>query len=399
MASNSAVDRLRVLTFSSLYPNAQQPQHGIFVEQRLRHLVASNQVSTRVVAPVPWIPSTFERFGHYPDYSLVPKATERHGIPISHPRFVVLPKIGMTVAPWLMARSLRRPVSEIYEREFKFDLIDAHYFYPDGVAAALLARKLSTPFVITARGTDINLIPEYRLPRKMIMWAASQAAAIVAVSRALKDRMVELGIDENKITVLRNGVDLALFAPVDQNIARERVGGWTGKWLLSVGHLIERKGHHLTIEALASLPGLNLAIVGEGPLGADLRELAKSLGVADRVHFVGAVNQDELRYYYSASDIFVLASSREGMANVLLESLACGLPVVATPIWGTPEVVAVPAAGTLAQDMSAGALSDGINVLFQDYPDRRETRQYAEKFSWDNTTQGQVEIFRRIGMT
>lgn len=399
MGNNSAAGRLRVLTFSSLYPNAQQPQHGIFVEQRLRHLVASNEVSTRVVAPVPWMPSTLERFGHYPDYSLVPNAEERHDIPVSHPRFIVLPKIGMTVAPWLMARSLRRPVSEIYDHEFKFDLIDAHYFYPDGVAAAMLARRFSVPLVITARGTDINLIPEYQLPRKMIMWAANQAAAIVAVSRALKDRMVELGIDENKVTVLRNGVDLALFAPVDQEIAREKVGGWTGKWLLSVGHLIERKGHHLTIEALASLPGLNLAIVGEGPLGADLRALAKSLGVADRVHFIGAVVQDDLRYYYSASDIFVLASSREGMANVLLESLACGLPVVATPIWGTPEVVAVAAAGTLTQDMSAGALSDGINALLQDYPDRRETRQYAERFSWDNTTQGQVEIFRQICMT
>ena len=393
------VDVPRILTFSSLYPNIAQPQHGIFVEQRLRHLVASDRVSARVVAPVPWYPSALEKFAHYPRYSSVPKQEERYGISIRHPKYIVLPKIGMTVAPGLMAGSLKRMVDEIFHREFKFDLIDAHYFYPDGVAAAWLARKLEVPLVITARGTDINLIPEYRVPRKMILWAARHATAIIAVSRALKDRMIELGIDEEKITVLRNGVDLDLFAPVGKNAARDRIGGWNGTWLLSVGHLIERKGHHLTIEALASLPDLSLAIVGDGPLRAELGELAESLGVADRVHFAGAVSQNELRYYYSAADIFVLASSREGMANVLLESLACGLPVVATPIWGTPEVVSVPAAGALTRDRSAGALSDAVAALLQDYPDRRETRRYAEGFSWDNTTQGQIEIFRRINKT
>lgn len=399
MGARKVTDLPRVLTFSSLYPNVEQPQHGIFVEQRLRHLVASKQLITRVVAPVPWYPPALERAGHYPGYSSIPKAEKRHDISIAHPRYVVLPKIGMTVAPWLMAASLRRPVGEIFEREFKFDLIDAHYFYPDGVAAAWLARRIGVPLVITARGTDINLIPEYYLPKKMILWAAKEATAIIAVSRALRDRMVELGIDKDKITVLRNGVDLSLFSPVEQNIAREKVGGWTGKWLLSVGHLIERKGHHLTIEAMVSLPDLNLAIAGDGPQLAELGKLAKTLGVADRVHFIGAVSQNDLRYYYSAADVFVLASSREGMANVLLESLACGLPVVATPIWGTPEVVALPAAGALTRDRSASALSDAVNALLQNYPDRSQTRRFAEEFSWDNTTQGQIEIFRRICTT
>ena len=396
MSAPETEKRPRILTFSTLYPNAEQPQHGIFVEQRLRHLVAAGAVSTRVVAPVPWLPGPLRRLGSYPNYSQVPAVEERHGVRITHPKFVTLPKVGMTVAPWLMAASLRRPLRDMYRGEFRFDLIDAQYFYPDGVAAAALARKYAVPLVITARGTDINLIPEYRLARRMVLWAAEQAGAVITVSRALKERLVELGADESKITVLRNGVDLELFAPVDRTSARDRVGGWAGNWLLSVGHLIERKGHHLTIEALASLPGFNLAIIGDGPMRAELSALARQLGVADRVHFLGAVAQEELRYYYSAADIFVLASSREGMANVLLESLACGLPVVATPIWGTPEVVAVPAAGLLTRDRSAGALASAVEAIHRDYPDRGETRRYAEGFSWDNTTRGQIEIFNRL---
>src|SRR5204863_7921839 len=101
-----------------------------------------------------------------------------------------------------------------------FEMIDAHYFYPDGVAAALLARKLNTPLVITARGSDINVLPNFAFPRRMIIWAAQQASAVVTVSAALKNKLSQLGVDSSKIHVLRNGVDLDLFKPVPQTVAR-----------------------------------------------------------------------------------------------------------------------------------------------------------------------------------
>ena len=396
MSTNSPHTFARILTLSSLYPNVQQPQHGIFVEQRLRQLLASGQVHARVLAPVPWFPFTSKRFGNYARYQSIPDTEERHGIKISHPRYLTLPKIGMSIAPLLMARSIERSVRGVAASRFPVDLIDAHYFYPDGVASAMLAKKLKIPLVITARGTDINLIPKYAIPRKMILWAADQAAAVIGVSHALKERMVELGVDESKITVLRNGVDLDLFRPIDQNTARQKVGLWQGRWILSVGHLIERKGHHLIIEALSLLRDTNLAIIGDGPMRAELQAMAVRLGVEDRVHFLAAVEQIELPVYYSAADALVLASSREGMANVLLEAIACGLPVVATPIWGTPEVIASPDAGVLTQDRSTDGLVAGIKELFCDYPDRRRTRKYAESFSWDNTTNGLIELFRSV---
>ena len=171
---------MKVLTFSSLYPNAARPEHGIFVETRLRQLVMSGQVETTVVAPVPWFPFTHPAFGAYAAHARAPRSETRNGVDALHPRFPVLPKIGMTLAPFLLYRAVR-PVVERVQHERGFDLIDAHYFYPDGVAAAMLGRRLGVPVVITARGTDVNLIAQHRFPRRMIRWAARQAAAVVAV--------------------------------------------------------------------------------------------------------------------------------------------------------------------------------------------------------------------------
>jgi glycosyltransferase involved in cell wall biosynthesis len=150
------------------------------------------------------------------------------------------------------------------------------------------------------------------------------------------------------------------------------------------------------IEALRNLADFQLLIVGSGPEREALEALARRTGVAERVRFVGSVPQQELPAYYSAADILVLASSREGWANVLLESMACGTPVVATPIWGTPEVVAAPAAGRLAAERSSAALADAIVALHRDLPRRADVRAYAERFSWADTTRGQLELFERI---
>ncbi|HEX8886452.1 MAG TPA: glycosyltransferase, partial [Noviherbaspirillum sp.] len=170
---------MKLLTFSTLFPNQQRPNHGIFVETRLRYLVASRQVQSRVVAPVPWFPFTHPRFGLYAAYAQVPHSEQRFGLDVSHPRYPVIPKLGMSAAPVLLANSLKSTLGRIIDEGYDFDLIDAHYFYPDGVAAVMLGRYFNKPVVITARGTDINLVPQYRLPRRMIRWAAGQAAGMI----------------------------------------------------------------------------------------------------------------------------------------------------------------------------------------------------------------------------
>jgi glycosyltransferase involved in cell wall biosynthesis len=302
----------------------------------------------------------------------------------------------MSSVPLLMALGALPTLQRIRAAGFDFDVIDAHYYYPDGVAAALLARWLDRPVTITARGTDINLIPEYRLPRAQICWAAGRASASITVCEALKDEMRQLGIDESRLRVLRNGVDLQRFRPIDRGQARRRLGLPEGKWLLSVGLLIERKGHDVAIRGLRDLPGWSLLVVGSGELEGELKSLAKNLGLSERVRFAGGVPQAELPWYYSAADVLVLASSREGWANVLLESMACGTPVVASSVWGTPEVVAADAAGTLMPERTPTGFVTALQRLMARYPDRAATRAYAERFDWDATTQGQLEIFERL---
>ena len=266
---------MKILTFSTLYPNAESPGHGIFVETRLRHLLADfDSVSAKVVAPVPWFPFKSQRFGTYGKFARVPQAEHRNGIAVAHPRYLQLPKIGMTSAPYLLAKASLPILQNVIRDGFDFDIIDAHYFFPDGVAAAMLGKKLNKPVVVTARGSDINFIPTFRIPRKMILQATRDIAASIAVSEGLKSRLVELGAEPGKIHVLRNGVDLALFRPVDRDLERRRLG-WRTKMLLSVGNLLELKGHHLVIEALKSLPDYRLVIVGSGKEAQSLRDCAQ----------------------------------------------------------------------------------------------------------------------------
>jgi teichuronic acid biosynthesis glycosyltransferase TuaC len=386
---------MKLLTFSTLFPNAEQPSHGIFVETRLRHLIAGGEATSRVVAPVPWFPFRHPRFGQYARFANVPKEETRFNINIAHPRYPLPPKVGMTAAPFLLANAMKPVMRRIIDGGYDFDLIDAHYFYPDGVAAAMLGRYFNKPVVITARGSDITFIPRYRFPRKMIQWAAKQASGIVTVCEALKTEIVALGVDADRIVALRNGVDLNLFQPVERETMREtlHLRQFT---LLSVGRLEPVKGHELIIAALPMLQDVCLMIAGNGPERHRLQALAIHLGVANRVKFLGALPQTELRNFYGAADALVLASSREGWANVLLESMACGTPVVASNVWGTPEVVASADAGVLMQERTVEGVAAAIRTLQARYPERAATRRYAEQFSWNETTAGQLKLFRNI---
>jgi len=385
---------VKLLTYTTLWPNNAQPTHGVFVENRLRELVKAG-VETRVVAPVPWFPAKARIFGRYADFAKVVATERRHGIEIAHPRYPLLPKMGMTLAPYSLYRNSIETLHRVRRAGYDFDAIDAHYFYPDGVAAAWLGRHFDRPVVITARGTDLNLIPEHRLPRRMIRLAAERAAGLITVCAALKDSLVALGVSPERITVLRNGVDLTLFRPLDRETARRNLD-LTRPTLLSVGALIPRKGHDLVIRAMRDLTDFDLLIAGEGPEKETLRGLAANEGVSDRVRFLGRVAHEDLPGIYSAADALVLASSREGWANVLLEAMACGTPVIASDVWGTPEVVTCREAGLLLRARTPEGIVAAARDLFAAPPDRGETRAYAERFSWDETTQGQIALFRRV---
>ncbi|MEO6799924.1 MAG: glycosyltransferase [Rhodanobacter sp.] len=387
--------RIRLLVFTSLYPNAAQPRHGVFVEERLRRLLDSGRVAAIVVAPVPWFPFRSPRFGVYAALARVPRREERHGTEVCHPRYPVIPKVGMSVAPSLMVRALLPVLRQLQADGRDFDLIDAHYFYPDGVAAARIGAALGKPVVITARGSDVTLIPRYRRPRRQILWAAQSAAAVATVSLILKDKLVALGADPGKITVLRNGVDLDRFGPRDRSAIRAKLT-LTGPVWLTVGNLIELKGVHIAIEALSQVSDTVLLIAGTGPEELRLRELVTTLGLDARVRFLGAVTHDELCEYYNAADALVHASSREGMPNVVLESMACGTPVVAAPFEGVRELLDVPEAGEVAAARSRDAIVAAWLRLRDRAPARAATRAHAEQFGWQPVVEAQCELYAQV---
>lgn len=387
---------LRLITFTTLYPNAAHPNHGVFVENRLRHLLAGGEAMATVLAPVPWFPSRSPRFGAWARLATTPREEQRFGIEVLHPRFVAVPRLGMLTGPHALWLAARRSLRQLLAQGRRFDAIDAHYLYPDGVVAGWLGREFGLPVVMTARGSDTSLLPRYARPARLIRTAIREADALIAVSAGLKEGLVALGAPPAKVTVLRNGVDLTLFhQPADRDAARAEFG-LTGPTLLSVGLLIPRKGHHNIIDALPALPGVALLIAGEGPERAALEAQIARLGLGGRVRLLGALPHTALPRLYGAADALVLASEREGWANVLLEAMACGTPAIAGPAWGSREAICSPAAGLVLEETTPRAIAAGVRTLLAAPPVRAATRAHAEAFDWDATTRGQVRLFRDV---
>jgi glycosyltransferase involved in cell wall biosynthesis len=378
---------LRVLTMTTLFPSRANPRHGIFVETRLRKLRERAPVELRVIAPVPWFPFAWRQFGRYATYASTPHSEERLGITVQHPRYLSIPRVGTALRPASLAAACWRVADALRRTGWQCDIVDAHYLYPDGVAAASVAHRLQRPLVVTARGSDVNLIAQMPGPRQRILDALGHAAKIIAVSDSLRQALLRLGVRDESIEVLRNGVDMEVFRPYGREAQRTRLGVGTSPLIASVGNLVEEKGHDLVLRAAARVPEARVVVVGEGPLRARLGALARDLGIHERVHFVGNMPQAELASIYSAADVLALASTREGWPNVVLEAMACGTPVVAMNVGGVPEILTDGALGEIVDERSDLALAQAIVRTIQRRIAREDLRTYAGRFSWDPVAQ------------
>lgn len=372
-----------IVTYTSLFPNREMPHHGVFVAERLRRLLATRRVSATVVAPLPWFPSTAPMFGEYGRYARVPRAERWEDSDVLHPRYGTVPGIGMNIQAFSLARATLRELQGLKERGLAA-VIDAHYFYPDGVAAAWLGQRLRIPVVITARGSDINVLARHPVPRRLIVRAAQQAAAVVTVSESLRAELIRMGVPADRVRTLRNGVDLVRFSPPADRAAVRASLGLNALTLLSVGRLVPGKGHALVVQALQQIPDAELVIVGDGPERSAIEEAVKAGGLSGRVRFTGALPHAKLVEYYRAADVMVLASASEGMPNVVLEALACGTPVVATAVGGIPEILDR-SVGRVVASREPPQIAAAINELRASMPERVAVRTYAERFGWDDT--------------
>lgn len=373
---------LRVLTLSSLFPDASRPTFGPFVERQTLALANQVQVEVEVVSPLGLPP-----LGHlHPRYRLLaalPHHEVWRGVDVHRPRFRHLPG---RAARYDAAATVRvvGPLLETIRQRFVFDVIDAQFFWPDGPAAVALGRAFGVPVSIKARGADIHHWGATQGVREQIVDAGQRAQGLLAVSAALRDDMVAMGMPAAAITVHRTGLDRSVFHIGDRAASKAKLR-MKGRLLVSVGALIERKGQRYAIEALPALPDATLVLIGRGEDEAALRAQASALGVADRVRFTGPLPATEIADWLRAADAMVLPTRSEGVANAWVEALACGTPVVTCDVGGARELLDRPEAGRLVR-RDAREIAAAVEDL-QRYDLHAETvAETVDRYSWETNS-------------
>jgi teichuronic acid biosynthesis glycosyltransferase TuaC len=392
----------RIVVLTTLFPHAGQPTAGLFIRERMFRVARLLPVT--VVAPVPWFPFQGLLRQWRPHFRpRVGTMETQEGIEVWRPRFLSVPGALKWLDGFFLAVGCLPTLLRL-KRSFAFNMIDAHFAYPEGYAATLLGRWLRVPVSITLRGTEVPLSRDPRRRRRIIA-ALHRATRIISVSESLKRHAVKFGVAGDKIIVVGNGVDMGKFHRLDRQAARQRLGlPRDAPVLVSVGALVERKGFHRVIECLPALrqsfPGLRYLVVGgpgpEGDWGARLRRDVIDLGLQECVVFLGTLAPEDLKVPLSAADVFVLATRNEGWANVFLEAMACGLPVVTTDVGGNAEVVADAKLGIVAPFGKADQLAQAIADALGREWDRDAIVAYAEGNSWDHRVSTLVEEFGAI---
>lgn len=392
---------MRILSIATLFPNPAKPAFGLFVGNQMRAVVANRAVDLVMVSPIGVPPWPLSLRKPYDALSGLPEASDASGIEVLYPKFTLFPKIGGDGNPQRIARAVL-PLARQLHAEQPFDLVDAQFFFPDGPAAAIVARELGLPLTIKSRGADIHYWGQRPAALKQMLEASRQAAGLLAVSEALRADMIALGMPEDRIAVHYTGLDRERFHPIERGAARALVsalpdlGVWSeGPLVVTPGSLIPRKGQRLVIEALAQLPGVRLALAGVGEDERALRTLARSLGVADRVQFLGQVGHELLPHLLCAADVLVLPSASEGLANVWIEGLACGTPIVIPDIGGAREVVKDSSAGRLAE-RTPEAIATAVRDILADPPDQEQVSANVARFSWGVNAQNLVRFWRAV---
>jgi teichuronic acid biosynthesis glycosyltransferase TuaC len=394
--------RPALVVLSTLFPSAPEPVAGIFIKERMFRV--ARHLPVTVVAPQPWFPLMSWVRRWRPHYRPERAAFEvMDGVEVHRPRFFALPGLfrrfdGLSIA--LAARSIVRRL----QAEGRADVLDVHFGYPDGYAGHLLARWLRLPYLVTLRGKEDRLRRSPPLRARMER-ALRHADKVVAVSSALREVAVELGARSEDAILIGNGIDLDKFHPLPRAEARARLGiPEDARVLVSVGGLVERKGFHRVMECLPDLlrahPKLMLLIVGaagpEGDYSPQLRQMVDALGLQAQVRFLGGLPPHELKVPLSAADVFVLATRYEGWANVFLEAMACGLPVVSTQVGGNAQVVCRSELGILVPFGDRPALSEAIDRSLRTSWDHEAILRYAAENTWDRRIDQLLRTFTEV---
>ncbi len=370
---------LRVLTLSTLFPDATRPQFGGFVARQTHALAMHPDVEVQVVAPVGLPPWPLSLARHYRALTRLPAREDWTGLTVHRPRFLHVPATMGRFDARALERSLLPFLRRIRD-SFAFDVIDAEFFFPDGPAAVALGRALGVPVSIKARGSDIHFWGKAEATAAQVRDAGREADGVLAVSAALKQDMVRLGMPEDRIAVHYTGIDQTLFAPGQRTESKAQLGV-SGPLVVTVGTLNENKGQALVIDAVRALENVTLVLIGTGPDRAELEARSRDLG--GRVRFTGSIPHAEIARWLGAADVMCLPSASEGLSNAWIEALASGTPIVITDVGGAREVLTDPSCGRILAERTPEAITNAVAELLASSPDPHAVSALARRFSWD----------------
>jgi teichuronic acid biosynthesis glycosyltransferase TuaC len=372
---------LRVLAITKIFPNAAEPLSAPFNRQQFAAL--RERCDLEVMATIPWFPGAglVSRWSSAGKLASVPRRETIAGIDVTHPRTLFVPRLAHSAWGPLYAASIA-PALAAYRG--KVDVVLGSWAYPDGFAAVIAAKILRVPCVVKLHGSDINVIAKLPGPRWLTAWALPQAERVVAVSRALADEVVALGVLRERVAIVMNGVDADLFKPRDRTAARSELGMPAGPLALYVGNLKPEKGIVDLVQAweavLQRVPDATLAIVGGGPYRSELETAIKRYG--ERVKLLGPQPLERVPVWMAACDVLTLPSHNEGTPNVVLEALASGRRVVATSVGGIPDLITGPTLGTLVPAKDPDALADALAVALRTPYDPADVARLGARGGW-----------------
>lgn len=381
--------RPRILALSYLFPNQAIPHHGIFVFNRLNAL--SKYADIKVINPIPWSP--LHRFiSTYKGYEDIPRRTTLGNLEVFHPRFFSIPRVLKGVEIGSYARAVKNTIAKDLVG-FDFDLLDVHWTFPDLPAAMTVSKEHRRPYYVTLRGLEALHLSDSDVRSTVVAKGIKSADGVVSLSEELRQHSLKCGAHTDRSWVVRNGVDVDTFYWLSMDEARQYLGLPSDeRFIVMVGSLIHRKGFDLVIRALPELlkqyPDVNLRIVGakghEGDYSKSLNALIDEVGVRDHVHFQGKVNNEALRNWYNAADVFCLASRGEGSPNVLTEALATGCVCVASNVGSVQEIMnSEPDLGYVFENESADQLLTALRESLASNKDRKNQSEVFRKYSWD----------------
>jgi teichuronic acid biosynthesis glycosyltransferase TuaC len=392
---------LHVLVISHMYPNSVNPMSGIFVHSQVREL-SKIGIEIQVISPVP----SFPIYPKWKGYRELPRYMVLDGIPVHYLPTRMFPG-GFFFSSYghSYIKVLQKQIGQL-QKTFPFDLIHCHTIFPDGYAGGVLGQIFQKPVMTSIHGSDLLLYPHrsQAIYRKTVQ-ALQMNDYIVTVSERLCKEARKM-VPEVTVQTVYNGFDPKLFHPRNQQEARITLGlPEAQKVLLFAGNLLPVKGVSYLLSAFAILSSLekniHLYLIGEGRLRAELEQQRNKLRLQDRVTFMGRKPYEEIPIWINSADAVVLSSLNEGLSSIVLETMACGKPMVGTEVGGVPEILQDKVTGFLAKPQDPNDLARCLQkVLIDPTIDVKQLERQAldasKRFTWQENARQLKDLYEQM---